>query len=109
MRAPTLHPAEPLWKRAPTRDEYGRPLSDFMMLIPGLGRQPAQVLQETVARIEAVLAHYERSVVFADLNLKMNVLWVTVRPVPGICLELPTAINLRVPEAKLVAHKLSAD
>lgn len=99
-------PAEPLWQRVPTRDEAGRALSDFMMIIPRLRDKPHAALTLTVARIEQVLLAYRESVVFADLNLALNVLWVSVRPVPGICLELPTAIKLRVPEALLVSHKL---
>ena len=98
-------PAEPLWKRVPTRDQDGRPFSDFMMLIPRLRNRPRHVLQATVAEIQAVLEHYRKVVVFADLNLKLNVLWVSVRPVPGICLELPTAIKMRVPEAMLVGQR----
>ena len=101
----TLEPAEPLWKRAPTRGEDGRPLSDFMMIIPGLRQRPAAHLEETIAAIQEVLSFYHRVVVFADLNLRLNVLWVSVKPVPGICLELPTALKLRVPEAMLVAQK----
>lgn len=100
-----MHPAEPLWKRAPSRDEHGRPLSDFMMIIPKLSRRPTDYIRNTLREIEAVLAHYGDAVVFADLNLRLNTLWVTVRPIPGICLELPAAVKLRVPEALLVAHK----
>lgn len=98
-------PAAPLWQRVPTRDEHGQLLSDFMMIIPGLRRQPPHLIERVVRAIEEVLLHYRRVVVFADLNLSLNVLWVSVRPRPGICLELPAAIALRVPEAKLVAHK----
>lgn len=104
----SLQPAEPLWKRAPTRDEDGVALSDFMMIIPRLRDKPRHVLESTVQRIEDVLRCYQKSVVFADLNLGLNVLWVSVRPVPGICLELPTAIKLQVPEALLVSHKFHA-
>jgi len=43
--------------------------------------------------------------VFAEVNLKLNTLWVTVKPVPGICLELAAAIKVRIPEALLVAQK----
>jgi hypothetical protein len=39
------------------------------------------------------------------MNLKLNALWVTVRPIPGICLELPAAIKMQVPEALLVGQK----
>jgi hypothetical protein len=98
-------PSEPLWQRAPTRDEQGRALSDFMMIIPHLRDKPRRQLEQTVQRIEQVLLRYHDKVVFADLNLALNVLWVSVRPVPGICLELPTAIKLQVPEALLVSHK----
>jgi hypothetical protein len=100
-----LAPAEPLWQRVPTRTADGRPLGDFMMLIPALSRQPQHLIAHTVAAIDAVLEEYREAVVFADLNLRLNVLWVSVRPIPGICLELPTALALRVPEAKLVAQR----
>lgn len=100
-----MMPGEPLWKRAPARDAEGRPLSDFMMIIPKLSKRPADYIRRTLREIEAVLLAYEHAVVFADMNLKLNTLWVTVKPIPGICLELPTAVKLRVPEALLVASK----
>ena len=97
--------ADPLWQRAPARDDQGRPLPDFMMLIPRLGSRPARQVRTTLQAIAEVLHQYRDAVVFADMNLRINVLWVTVRPVPGICLELPAALKVRVPEAMLVAHK----
>ena len=103
-----LNPAEPLWKRVPTRDVDGRLFSDFMMLIPKLRSRPSHIRDAVIAEIHAVLEHYRKVVVFADLNLKLNVLWVSVRPVPGICLELPAAIKCRVPEAMLVGQRVDA-
>ena len=100
-----LDPAEPLWKRVPTRDDQGHPLSDFMMIIPNLRCKPHHLLQKTIELIRDVLSLYRNIVVFADLNLKLNLLWVSVKPVPGICLELPAAIKMQVPEAVLVAQK----
>lgn len=100
-----IDPAEPLWKRVPTHDDDGRPLSDFMMIIPKLRNKPLNLIQQTIAEIQKVLALYEKVVVFADLNLQLNLLWVSIRPVHGIYLELPAAIKTRVPEAMLVAHK----
>jgi hypothetical protein len=41
------------------------------------------------------------------LNLKLNILWVTVHPVPGICADVAAAIHHRVPEAKLIASKIN--
>lgn len=96
--------AEPLWNHVPTRDNNGQRLSDFMMLIPKLRNKPQAQLQNILEQIQEVLEYYGHAVVFADLNLRINVLWVSVRPVPGICLELPAAIHARVPEARLVAQ-----
>lgn len=105
LKASLLSPAEPLWKRAPTRDASGKPLHDFMMLIPGLRDREESLLREAVSRIEAILKRYEEYVVLADLNLKMNVLWVTVKPRLGICMEIASVIHHIVPEAKLVAQR----
>jgi len=101
-----IKPADPLWKRVPVRDSEGKMLSDFMMIIPRLRHQSPQGIKEIVLKIEEVLTYYERHVVFADLNLKLNVLWVSMKPVPGMCLEVATAINLHVPDAKLVAQRI---
>lgn len=101
----SVKPNEPLWKRVPVKDEYGQLLSDFMMLIPKLSQQPAHKKRATINAIDHVFKHYGKAIVFADLNLKINVLWVSVRPIPGICLELPAAIKHYVPEALLIAHK----
>ncbi len=99
-----LSSAEPLWNHVPTCDDEGQRLSDFMMLIPRLRKQPQAHIQHVLQQIHEVLELYRHAVVFADLNLRLNVLWVSVKPVPGICLELPAAILDRVPEARLVAQ-----
>jgi hypothetical protein len=98
-----LHPGEPLHRRAPTRDERGRPHGDFMMLIPGLRSQPAHVIQAVVRELHCVLTQLGDLVVFADLNLKLNVLWVTIRPGRNVAMQVAATIHARVPEAKLVA------
>lgn len=105
LKASLLGPAEPLWKRAPTRDASGKPLHDFMMLIPGLRDREEALLREAVSRIESILKRYEDYVVLADLNLKLNVLWVTVKPQLGLCMEIASLIHHIVPEAKLVAQR----
>lgn len=100
-----LEPHEPLWKRVPTYGADGRPLSDFMMVIPKLRSRPPAEVQRTLDSIQSVFEHYRHAVVFADLNLRLNLLWVSVKPIPGICLELPAALKSQVPEAMLIAHK----
>ena len=96
-------PAVPLWQLAPTHDPGGRLLTDFMMLIPRLRTRPAHEIERASRDIHAVLSLHQ-DVVFADLNLKLNLLWVSLRPRPGAISELVAAIRLRVPDAVLVAH-----
>jgi hypothetical protein len=103
-----IEPCEPLWKRVPTRDEAGRALSDFMVLIPRLRQASAQRIDAVCGELQQVLEYYADSVVFADLNLNLNLLWVSVRPRPGICLEMAAAVKHRVPEAMLVASQAEA-
>ena len=99
-----LSPGEPLWKRVPTRDEAGRLLADFMMLIPKLKSRPYPYIQAAAAYIKAVLSRHDE-VVFADVNLELNVLWVSHRYRPGLMWEIVSAVRLRLPEAVLVAHQ----
>lgn len=103
MIAPASMPGLPLWQLVPTRDSAGRRLTDFMMLIPRLRSRPLADIERASREIQSVLALHQ-DVVFADLNLKLNLLWVSLRPRPGAISELAAAIRLRVPEAVLVAH-----
>lgn len=104
QRAHAVSAATPLWQIAPTRDSDGRPLCDFMMLIPRLRNRPPADIDETFRLIHAVLGRYEE-VVFANMNLTLNVLWVSLRYRHGLVLELAGAIRYHVPEAVLVAHQ----
>jgi hypothetical protein len=96
--------AEPLRKRAPSHDEHGKPLSDFMMLVPGLRDKPKHLVDAAIQDIHVALAHFSEVVVFAEFNLKLNLLWVSIRQVHGIRFEIASAIQQHVPEARLVSH-----
>lgn len=96
---------QPLYKRVPARDGCGRPLSDFMVILPGLRERPGHEFAETLARLQAVLVSYSE-VVFVDLNVPLNLLWVSVQPRPGVILELFDAVRRHLPEAKLVGHRM---
>ncbi len=100
-----VYPNEPLWKRVPTHDEQGKILSDFMMLIPGLNKLEQNDFMHTVNLLNTLFTKYNQYVVFIDLNVKLNLLWVSVRSHPGICLQLPVMIKEIIPSAKLVASK----
>ncbi len=98
-----VQPGVPLWKLAPTRDASGKLLCDFMVLIPRLKtRQPADI--GTAQNWIAGVLNQHKEVVFANMDLKLNVLWVSHRYRAGLMLEIVSAIRLRVPEAVLVAH-----
>lgn len=75
-----------------------------MMIIPDLARQSAAHRHRTIRIIQGVLYAYRKVVVFADLNLHLNVLWISVRPGQGVCLELAAILHTLIPEAKLVAQ-----
>lgn len=95
---------QPLYERVPPHDEYGRPLSDFIMLIPGLRELTGKVFQDKVTTLEAVLRQF-REVVFIDLNVPLNLLWVSVRAKPGVILDIATTVKCYMPEALLVGHE----
>ena len=104
LRVGALRAYRPLHERVPTRDAQGVLLTDFMLLFPGLRERPRLVLREIVARIQAALAPFQE-VVFVDLNLRLNLLWISAQPRPGIVLAVASAIKQRVPEALLVGHQ----
>lgn len=104
LRLDAVHAYQPLHERVPIRDAQGALLTDFMLLFPGLREQPRLVLSEILARIQTVLGEF-REVVFADLNLPLNLLWVSVRPKPGIVIDVATAMKLFVPETLLVGQQ----
>lgn len=95
---------EPLWKLAPKRDREGRLYTDFMMLAPGLKKRPPHEVECMVQLVQGVLSRFDEWVVFADYNLKLNVLWVSLKYRPGVIAEIVAALRAQAPELKLVAH-----
>ena len=97
----TLKGQQPLYERVPTRDEEGRLLSDFMMLLPGLRDRPRHQFTAVLNRIQIVLAQFQE-VVFVDLNVPLNLLWVSVKAKPGVILDISCTMKYHIPEALLV-------
>lgn len=94
----------PLRYRVPVHDEEGRPLSDFMVIVPGLKHKPPRLVTRMVNDMHLVLTRFSHAVVFAEFNIKLNLLWVSVRPIPRIRFLIVGAIQECVPEAKLISH-----
>lgn len=97
-----LQPGDALWHYAPTHGVDGRAVSDFMMLVPGFRRASTETRGLFTAQLQRVFRDFENQIVFADLNLRLGILWVTVNPQPGLCGTIAAAIQDRLPGAKLV-------
>jgi len=54
--------------------------------------------------IHRVLAGFDDTVVFAELNLRLNLLWVSIRPITGIRDDIAQALRSVIPDARLVSH-----
>ncbi len=96
---------QPMWKRVPTRDETGKLLSDFIILIPHLREQSPDFIQTTLNYIATILHQHDSEVKFANFNLPLNLLWVSHRSLPGVGPELVSSIQSHIPQALLVANK----
>jgi len=102
-----LAPAEPLWKLAPTRDENGGPVSDLLMIIPKLKTKPEQYIKDTLANIEFALKQFNNEILFANIDMKLNTLWVSFKAVPGVYVNIVSTLKTSVPEAVLVGDSHS--
>ena len=105
-RTPSCTPylvSSPLWSRAPLRDELGQAYSDFMLLIPGLKQQNEAGVEGCLYSIRQSLIGFEDVVVYVDLNIKLSLLWISVRPAPGISSRIAQAVQREIPHAKVVA------
>lgn len=103
-----LAQAEPLWKRVPKRDPEGRPYCDFMMLAPGLNKRPSREIEAALVVVKGVLEGFGDRVVFADFNLRINLLWVSYEYRPGLMTQMVAVLRARMPMLRLVAHNPEA-
>lgn len=100
---PELAPGGDLWRHAPARDATGRPVCDLLMLLPGLrgGGHTATLVRH---HLHSVLQGFGDRVLFADLNVRLGVLWVSVRGEAGLSAEVIEAIRKQIAGARVVAH-----
>lgn len=99
----------PLWQRVPTRDPAGRPCIDFMLMIPGMKRRDPAARQALVVLLRDALAPFARNLIYVDLNQRLGLIWVSLKPVPGIARVVSVAIQQAIPEARLVAGQCHPD
>lgn len=104
IKTMAIQTAEPLWQRVPTRTEYGELTADFMMLIKRLKQFHQHKQQQILTQLHEILHGYESVVLFAEVNIKLGILWVSHRPRPGLGLEIAAVIHNYIPEAKLISQ-----
>jgi hypothetical protein len=102
-----LQPASPLWQRVPTRDAQGKLAGDFMMIITGLNKQNNLIQKRIISELQRVLGLFSNDILFVDLNLKNNILWVSYSGKPQIRLEIAGRLHNAIPEARLIAQQLA--
>jgi len=76
-----------------------------MMMAPALKHRSPQDLALVLGTIQAILARFGAEIAFADFNVNIRVLWVSLESRPGLMAQVVTALRLGVPELKLIAHQ----
>jgi hypothetical protein len=71
--------------------------------LPGFRHRCPIDAHRAIQAIRAVLDEFSANVVFAELNIARNTLWISVRPVRGIRVAIAAALREKVGEAKLVS------
>ena len=87
-------PAVPLWQRVPTRTDAGELAADFII--------QKQKVYDTLYQI---LKTYDADILLAEVNTRMNTLWVSHKPRPGLGVEIAAMIHEHVPQAKLISQR----
>lgn len=75
-----------------------------MMLAAGLKLRPLADREGILLLVRGVLEGFGDDVVFADFNLDLNVLWVSMRYQPGLMTRVVCALRDKVPLLRLIAH-----
>lgn len=98
-------PAEPLWQRVPTRTEAGERVSDFIMLLSGIKQLDAVQKQLVYDTLYQALKMYGADILLAEINTRMNTLWISHKPRPGLGAEIAAMVHFHVPQAKLISER----
>lgn len=98
-----ISPGGDLWRYLPMKDANDRPPCDLMMLLPGLKQE--RTLSVIIRhQLQEVLEGFGDRILFADLNVRLGIFWVTVTSEPGLCGEVADAIRGRIESARVVGN-----
>lgn len=106
-RSYSVKQASPLWQRVPTRTATGEMVADFIMLIKQLNRASPIEQQTTLDDIHRVLSSYSDFILLVELNLNINLLWVSHVSRPNLGSEIAAAIFHVCPRARLISQRMS--
>ena len=95
----------PLWQRVPTHTEAGELAFDFMVFVKKLNKLDSVEQTATIDKIYSVLNIYSKVILLADLNLKINLLWVSHLPRLNLSIEIASQIINVYPPARLISHR----
>ncbi len=98
-------PAVPLWQRVPTRTDAGEMAADFIMILSGLKQLGSVQKQKVYDTLYQILKTYDADILLAEVNTRMNTLWVSHKPRPGLGVEIAAMIHEHVPQAKLISQR----
>ena len=88
---------------SPAPVEYsinGKLLSDPVLIIPRLSKTTP------FNKFNVLLTTSDSPFVLVDLNITLNLLWVSIKSIPGKSLEVAIALHMLILDAKYVAYKL---
>jgi len=97
--------SQPLWQRVPTRTVTGELAFDFMIITRQLNKLLAEEQKTALSAICSVLNSYSKVMLLADLNLNINLLWISHLPRPHLCFEIASKIIEVYPLARLISHR----
>ncbi|VAW93301.1 hypothetical protein MNBD_GAMMA21-948 [hydrothermal vent metagenome] len=95
----------PLWQRVPTRTETGERAFDFMIIVRRLNKLEPIKQKSVLDNIYSILSQYSEVILLADLNLKINLLWISHLPRPNLSFEITSSIIDAYPLARLISHR----
>jgi len=98
-------PAVPLWQRVPTRTDAGERASDFIMLLAGIKQLSSTQKQLIYDTLYQALKMYHADILLAEINTRMNTLWISHKPRPGLGAEIAAMVHHHVPQAKLISER----
>ena len=74
----------------------------LMLMLHGLKLGLEPVVSRVSAQLAAILTGFGDRVLFAELNLKLGLLWVSVAPEPGLCHEVAQTVRAHLPETRVI-------